>query len=627
MAVFVGLVPVVSSTLVIALSLPFIVLNIEDPLIGIVMLATLTTVSSVMAPVSAVLFGLPGTASQVTFLEGNQLARRGLAAHTLGAMYAVSVIGGLTGVLALALALSASALLGFTTPIEVMLYGLVIAGALYVVVVALLNSGAMLKGMAAAAMGLLIGTNGLDPIEGIRNYAFGGSDQSGFFLTAMVIGVFALAEVIDLTMTRQPLAPHGALANRSEVFRGVRYGLGKWRIAIRHGLFGVFLGAVPGIGSGVVGWLSYATGIFLTKDKSKFGTGSLDGLLFVESAKNASRAGGAFPTILFGVPGGRTWAFVIVALLSYGIAPGPQMLERNGDIVTMMVFSFALGVPAVAAIGVLIAGRLAKLTLIPYPVIGAVAIPLVFLGASSSTLGVSGGYVVFAAAALGLLMKRYQWPRPPLVAGLLLSNSIERFYPAFTTHEADGMIVWPVLVALPVAGVVVALVSKRGRIGVAGAPLEEARGTVDVRRVAVTPLSLFTMAIVAGAVWGFYEAVSSPLPGRVFPLLASLAVVVLGSVQLVFDLRRGKSGAIMDIGMRSAGMAGARRTALLMSGVIAVFIALILVIGPRYATIVFPIGPALLFLEGRMRWIGAAVGVALLAAFNLALSSIGQNAV
>ena len=640
MAVFVGLVPVVSSTLVIALSLPFIVLNIEDPLIGIVMLATLTTVSSVMAPVSAVLFGLPGTASQVTFLEGNQLARRGLAAHTLGAMYAVSVIGGLTGVLALALALSASALLGFTTPIEVMLYGLLIAGALYVVVVALLNSGAMLKGMAAAAMGLLIGTNGLDPIEGIRNYAFGGSDQSGFFLTAMVIGVFALAEVIDLTMTRQPLAPHGALANRSEVFRGVRYGLGKWRIAIRHGLFGVFLGAVPGIGSGVVGWLSYATGIFLTKDKSKFGTGSLDGLLFVESAKNASRAGGAFPTILFGVPGGRTWAFVIVALLSYGIAPGPQMLERNGGIVTVMVFSFALGVPAVAAIGVFIAGRLAKLTLIPYPVIGAVAIPLVFLGASSSTLGVSGGYVVFAAAALGLLMKRYQWPRPPLVAGLLLSNSIERFYPAFTTHEAGGMFVWPLLLALPVAGVVVALVSKRGRIGVAGAPLEEAHGNAgsngtagrsaaagDVRRVAVTPLSLFTMAIVAGAVWGFYEAVSSPLPGRAFPLLASLAVVVLGSVQLVFDLRRGKSGAIMDIGMRSAGMAGARRTALLMSGVIAVFMALILVIGPRYATIVFPIGPALLFLEGRMRWIGAAVGVALLAAFNLALSFIGQNAV
>ena len=318
-----------------------------------------------------------------------------------------------------------------------------------------------------------------------------------------------------------------------------------------------------------MGWLSYATGIFLTKDKSKFGTGSLDGLLFVESAKNASRAGGAFPTILFGVPGGRTWAFVIVALLSYGIAPGPQMLERNGDIVTMMVFSFALGVPAVAAVGVFIAGRLAKLTLIPYPVIGAVAIPLVFLGASSSTLGVSGGYVVFAAAALGLLMKRYQWPRPPLVAGLLLSNSIERFYPAFTTHEAGGMFVWPLLLALPVAGVVVALVSKRGRIGVAGAPLEEAHGSAgsngtagrsaaagDVRRVAVTPLSLFTMAIVAGAVWGFYEAVSSPLPGRAFPLLASLAVVVLGSVQLVFDLRRGKSGAIMDIGMRSAGMAG-----------------------------------------------------------------------
>ena len=53
-----------------------------------------------------------------------------------------------------------------------------------------------------------------------------------------------------------------------------RYGLSKWPIAIRHGLFGVFLGAVPGIGGAVVDWLSYAMGIFFTKDKSGFGAGS-----------------------------------------------------------------------------------------------------------------------------------------------------------------------------------------------------------------------------------------------------------------------------------------------------------------------------------------------------------------
>ena len=81
----------------------------------------------------------------------------------------------------------------------------------------------------------------------------------------------------------------------------------------------------------------------------------------------------------------------------------------------------------------------------------------------------------------------------------------------------------------------------------------------------------------------------------------------------------------MDIGMRSVEMAGARRTALLMAAMAAVFIVLFHAIGPRYASIIFPIAPSLLFLEGRMRWIGAAVGVVLLAAFNVALWYIGQR--
>ncbi len=641
-ALIVGLVSGVSSTLVMALALTFIVLNIEDPLIGIAMLATLVGVGGVMNSAAAVLLGLPNSAIQVTFLEGNQLARRGLAAHTLGAMYAVSVIGGLTGVLVLTLALAAAALLGFTTTIAVVLYGAVTTVALYVVVVAMLNSGAMVKGMAAAAMGVLLGTSGLDPIEGVRRYAFGASDQSGLLLVAMIVGVFALAEVIDLTMTRQPLAPQGTLADRSEVIRGVRYGLGRWRTAVRQGLFGSLVSVVPGTSGAAVAWLSYAVGIFLTKDKRGFGRGSLDGLLLVESAMSASRAGGMFPTVLLGLPGGSGWTFVLVAMLGYGIAPG-RMVERDGGIVTMMVLSLALGAPVVAAIGVLVTARLARLTLIPYPVIGIIAIPMLLLAVYASTESVSGIYVVVAAGVLGLLMKRYKWPRPPLIAGLLLSRIIEFSYSAAARQEVNGMLVWSALVFLLVAGVVVALVLKRGRIGIAGAPLEGKSASVGssggaeypegggtgppaVRpRIAVTSSSLFTMAIVAGAAWGFYEAVSSALPGRAFPLLASLAVVVLGSAQLVFDLRQGKTGTVMDIGMRSVGMAGARRTGLLMAAMAAVFIVLFHAIGPRYASIIFPIAPSLLFLEGRMRWIGAAVGVVLLAAFNVALWYIGQR--
>ena len=329
-AVFVALVPGVSATPVIALAIPFIVILIEDPLIGIVMLATLAGVSAVMRPVAAVLFGLPGSSSYVTFLEGNQLARRGQAAHTLGAAYAVSAIGGFTGVLVFALALLIGAPLVrlFIFAFEGTVFVAVVLFAL--VIVALLNSEAMLKGLAAGALGLLLGTSGLDPFEGALRSAFSEPDQwRTLFLTAIIAGVFALAEVIDLTMTRQPLSPRGTLDSRSEVFRGVRYGLSRWRTAVRQGLFGALVGVMPGTGGATVHWLSYAMGIFLTKDKREFGRGSLDGLLFVESAASAHRTGGGTPTVLFGIPGGRAWAFVILALLSYGIAPGPRMLEEQ----------------------------------------------------------------------------------------------------------------------------------------------------------------------------------------------------------------------------------------------------------------------------------------------------------
>lgn len=627
-AVFIGLLPGVSTTLVMAVSIPFIVLHVEDPVIGIVALATLAGAGSVVDPVPAVLLGVPGASSQATFIEGNQLARRGQAAHTLGAAYAVSVIGGLIGVLVFALALWVAAAVFAAPPVELVTGGSAPSAAVAlfsVAIVALLSSGAMLKGLAAAALGLLLGTSGIDPIEGVSRYAFGAPDQWGTLLPAATItGAFALAEVIDLTMTRQPVAPQGTPASRREVFRGVRYGLATWRTAVRQGLFGALVGVAP-VGGAAVDWLSYAMGIFFTKDKSQFGRGSLDGLLFVESATSAYEASGAVPTLLFGIPGSRAWAFVLVAMLAYGIAPGSGVLEESPSTVMAMVFSLTLGMLAVAVVGAFATGHLAKLTRIPYPVIGAIVMPLLFLGASAMGEGLAGIYVMVAAAALGLLMKRYKWPRPPLIAGLLLSSSVEfHFHSAVTTHGMGGVLIWPMLIVMTFAAAAAAVAMKKGRVGVAGAPPED----VDTRRrIAVTPQGVFTMAIVAGAAWGFYEATSFPLPGKVFPLLTSLAAVFLGGVQLVFDLQQRKTGPVMDIGMRSADMEGARKTGLLMASMVAVFTALVHAIGPGYASILFPLGPTLLFLKGRTRWTGAAVGVVFVAAFNLAFNLDFQDSI
>jgi putative tricarboxylic transport membrane protein len=99
----IALLPGISATLVMALTIPFIIISVEDPVIGVAMLATLTGIDNTLDSIPSILLGMPGGATQVTFLEGNQLARQGYAAHTLGAVYAVSALGGMIGALMMAL--------------------------------------------------------------------------------------------------------------------------------------------------------------------------------------------------------------------------------------------------------------------------------------------------------------------------------------------------------------------------------------------------------------------------------------------------------------------------------------------------------------------------------------------
>jgi TctA family transporter len=634
MAVLVGLIPGVSATLVMALSISFVVLNISDPLIGIVMLATLTGVDNTLDSIPAVLLGQPGGATQVTFLEGNQLARRGLAAYTLGAVYAVSAIGGVIGALALLVVIPVIKpfilSFGFSEIASFALFG--------VAMVAALSAGAMIKGIAAAAFGLLLGTIGIDPISSASRYTFGTLHLwSGLPLIATTIGLFALPEMIDLTMTRQPVAAKGATVSTREVFRGVRYGLSRWPMAIRHSLFGVFLGAVPGIGGAVVDWLSYAFGIFWSKDKSEFGKGSLDGVLFAESAQNSKEGGQAIPTLAFGVPGGRAWAFVIVAMLAYGITPGPPMLGRYADITIMMVVSLALGNLAVTVIGMFLTGQLAKLTLIPYPLIGAIIIPISFLSAFLNATDIIAIYIVVAAAGLGLLMKQFKWPRPPLLLGFILGPIIEfNFQSAISVQGAVGMLTRPLTIILILLAVGTAVFfSRMGKIGAPSpggehemTPLAEDFNTGIPRfslarlrraRVPMNASTLFTVGIIAACTWALVTAFDYPTRGRVFPVSLSSAVIVLALVQLGLDALQVKSGDIMDIGMRSAGMAGIRTTAYLVFGLVGAFILLIFLIGLKYATPLFAAAVPLTLLEGRARWYGAIAGVGFVTLFNLVL--------
>ncbi len=622
-AALIGLLPGVGTPMVMAIAIPFILFTVQDPLIGIVLLATIGGVSSSLDSVPAILLGYPSTSTQVTFLEGHQLAEQGKAAHTLGATYAVAGLGGIVGAVALLIVIPIIRpfILNFG-------YSEIAAMALFgIAMVSVLSTGAMLKGIAAGMIGLFLSTVGVHWGTGTERFTFGDLNLSeGLPMIAMTLGIFALPEVFDLSATGKSVSSKGvAVISNREVWAGAKDGLRRWRITIRHSLFGVFLGMVPGIGGAVIDWLSYALGVALSKEKKQFGRGSLDGVIFAESAQNSKEGGQAIPTLAFGVPGGLSWVFILYAMLAYNIAPGPQMLGRHADITIMIAVSFGIANLVMVIIGLGMTAQLAKLTIIPYVAIGAVIVPISFLSAFQSGDGWFGILVLLIFTPIGLMMKAYRWPRAPLILGFILGGVIEKnLQSALSAHGAISFVTRPITVVLIIITIVTTVLLLRlskqsaqqggdALVGAAGVAMPGPTGgsfAEKTLRSLTGPwrgehwfsaaLLLFALAGIVGA--SHYAPTASFLP------MATCGVVILLILfQLIFG-RGNLTGQIMDIGLRSIELPEARRNAVIIVAGMVLYMLLTLTIGLAYASALFAAFFPLVLMKGRGRFTASVVG-------------------
>ena len=617
LAAIASAIPGMNAFLVMALAFPFILFEVDEPAIGLVALATISGVSNTLDSVPAILIGQPSAATQVTFLEGHQLARRGYAAHTLGAVYAVSALGGIVGaaLLTIAIPVARPFVLRFGFP-EIAATGMV-----GIAMVIVLSRGAMVRGLISALVGMLLGIIGtmgrltVDPFVSMP-------------LVPFIIGLFALPELVDLMMSRRPVAAEGATFGRSEVLRGVGYGVSRWKMTVRQSAFGVFLGAIPGVGSAVVDWLAYAFGIILSKDRSEFGKGSLDGVLFAESAQNAKEAGAALPTLALGVPGAPTWALVVVAMIPYGVAPGPEMLGTHAHITILLVITLALANLIISGIGVGVTGFLARLTAVPYPIIGAVVIPIALLSTFVDTTSWRGIQIALGIGAMGLVMKRYNWPRPPMILGFILVDVIERnHFNAVSIHGYPGSLTRPItivilLIAIAVAAVLLRSVRRMERETEIAVEETDA-GSAPVRgwkERFLNPDVLIPLVVMAGMALMLSDQLQNPVQDRwrftTYPFW--LPVIALGL--LAFELFRGLRGrprpsTIMDLGLVSGNAEGAREAAYRMLGLFALFLLIGTTVGLRWGALAFALAGPIVLLRGYGRFLMALVAAAVVGIF------------
>lgn len=616
MAAIAGLMPGLSASLLMALAVPFIVFNVQDPVIGIAMLATITAVEEMLDVLPIVALGHPG-GGQVTFIEARPLSSKGHAARVLGFVYMVSALGGLIGAVALLLVMPIIKpfilQFSFAEIGAIGLFGVAMVGAL--------SRGAMVKGILAAALGMLLSTIGLSVFTGEERFTLGSLQlREGLPIIATAIGLFALPEMFDLMMTRKAIASRPGNLKTAEVFRGARLALKYWRLVIRHSILGVFLGAIPGVGSRVVSWLSYGIGISMAKNRSHFGKGSYKGLVFSESVQSAKEGGQAIPTLALGLPGGQSWVFVLIAMLAYGISPGPQMLSQHGDIVTLIVVSLVLGNLALAIIGMLWSGHLAKLTRVPYPLLGAVIIPLALLSAFQETRHWTAIPIVLGFAVLGLVMKQFRWPRPPLILGFILGGIVEEnLLSAISLYGVEGMLSRPLTIVLLILAVVLAIFFARLKTGTdedgakaAAAPRGPWRWTWQ---------NLIPLFFILVAFWFMWRAAPLEPKAASYPFGLGVLISVLAATQIVLNGWQRGVGQVLDLGMLSAGIEGRGRSATILLALLALFIFLATLIGLQYAAIAMAtLAPAAL-MTGERPWTwgaltGGIIAVAVIGFFD-----------
>lgn len=449
LGVILGIIPGIGGLAGTALLLPFTFAM--DPYTAFAFLLGLGATTSTGDPIPAVLFGVPGGAgSAATVLDGLPMAKRGEAGRALSAAYMSSLMGGLFGAL----------LLGLSVPLlrPVMLYigtpEMLAISILGLSMVAALSSSTPLRGLAAAAIGIMISMIGSEPRTGTFRWTFESLYLwEGLPLVPLTLGLFALPELCDMMVSRHSLKGKPLQNITMGVWQGAKDCFENWWLVLRCSWIGTALGAIPGIGGSVVDWVAYAHAARTVKGGSKsFGTGDVRGVIASESSNNAKEGGSLITTIAFGIPGSAGMAIILGAFLSQGLVPGPDMLTKNLSITYSMVWSIALANIIGAGLCYAFSLQFAKLATLRYTLVLPVVICIIFIGAYEGSRQWGDLVALLVFGVLGWTMKRMRWPRAPLILGVVLGDTIERqLFISIRLHGADWLLHPMVMVILGIA--------------------------------------------------------------------------------------------------------------------------------------------------------------------------------
>lgn len=432
----IGALPGLSATMGMALLIPFTYTMKTTP--AMIMLGAVFIAAVYGGSFSAILIHTPGTpASAATAIDGYALTKQGRGLEAIGVSTIASVIGGIisaTALLFISPQLVKVSLL-FSSPeyFLIAIFGLTIVGSL--------SGDEMIKGLIAAAFGIMVGIVGMNTFTYAR-YTFGFlSLQGGIDLAPAMIGLFSLSQVLIESEKRivprkdgQPSDKEKALSEMIENAQRMEGSFfPSWQAfkdlmptICRASVIGLFVGILPGAGGGIGSWLGYNDAKTRSKNKELFGHGSLEGIAGSEAGNNAVCGGALIPALTMGIPGSGAAAIMLGALTLQGFSPGYALFTKYGTMTYAILIGFWVANLLMGVFGYLIAKRAVKLAALPMGILMPVILVLSVVGSFAIKNDIFDVYVMVFFGVVGYLMRKFGFATAPVVLAIILGPMAER---------------------------------------------------------------------------------------------------------------------------------------------------------------------------------------------------------
>jgi putative tricarboxylic transport membrane protein len=439
----VGVLPGIGPALTVALLLP--VTYGLDPAGSLIMFAGIYYGGMYGGSTTSILLNTPGeSASIVTALEGNKMARAGRGGPALATAAIGSFVAGLLATLALAFLAPHIVKLALVFGPREYFALMVLA---FVTVSAAFGESTM-KGLTSLFVGLALGLVGIDGLTGQARMSFGVPQLlDGIEVTTLAVAMFAVGEALFVAaqgpgMAEKVHAIKGSVAmTRADWARS-------WKPWLRGTAIGFPIGAMPAGGADIASFLSYGTEKRMTKHPEEFGHGAIEGVAGPEAANNAAAAGTLVPLLTLGLPTTATAAIMLAGFQQFGLQPGPLLFATAPQLVWGLIASLLIANFMLLVLNLPLIRLWVKLLTIPRPWLYAGILMFATLG----TIGLNPSPVELSMllifGVMGYLMRLYGYPIAPIVVGLILGPMAEQqLRRALSISQGD----WSTLVATPLS--------------------------------------------------------------------------------------------------------------------------------------------------------------------------------